>query len=123
MREKVAALESEKDALQQRLDETSPPPPTSIPSPPQDEPQRPEQTAEHLVHEERLKWQVEVVNVRRELEGKLEQERRGWAEEREGLKREVGRVEKELMQVKAASQQAGKLQADLKAAQQRWVET
>lgn len=68
-----------------------------------------------------MKWQVEVVNVRRELEEKLERERQGWKEEGEELKVELGKVKREVEEGRLLLQQTGKLQMELKASQQRSV--
>lgn len=117
LKAKIVTLEKERDTLKQNLDDLKSSPPTSIPA---EEPPSSD-AAEHLVHEERLKWQVEMVNTRRELDGKLEKEKCAWAKEREGLKQEAARLEKELVHGKSAYQQVGKLQAQLEMSQQRWV--
>lgn len=89
--------------------------PLSPPLPPAD----PEESLRpNSVHEERMKWQVEVANVRRELESKLEKERQVWEEERGALRKEIVRLEKELG---SAPQLVGKLQAKLEMAEERCV--
>ena len=113
----MATLETTLKQQQQQLDDEKPLPPEVIAPPTQ--PQLSEEAAEHLVHEERLKWQVEVSNIRRELDGKLEEERRGWAEEKAELKKEVGRLEKDVSGAKGAYQQVGRLQAQLEKSQER----
>ena len=49
-----------------------------------------------VIQEERLKWQVETANIRRELEGKLVKGTKEWEEERRGLKQEVAKLREEL---------------------------
>lgn len=115
----MATLESalqQQQEQEQHLDDEKPLPSPSV-APPTD-PQASE-LAERLVNEERLKWQVEVVNIRRELDERLEKERRGWAKEREELQKEVGQLEKDTAGAKSAYQQVGKLQAQLEMSQER----
>ncbi len=124
LRDEVSKLESERDALKAQLssanssttttskgvesrarkgvesDKTAPPT-TSSSS---------DALAEHLVHEERLKWQVEVSKVRRELGGQLEGERKGQREERDALRQEVRRLEEELAKGKSSRGQLEKSQ-------------
>ena len=63
--------------------------------------------AERLVNEERFKWQVEVVNVRRELKEKGDRERRGWKEKGEELKAELAKVKREVEEGRLLLQQVG----------------
>ena len=59
------------------------------------------------------------MNVRRELEEKLERERRGWKEKGEELKAELAKVKREVEEGRLSLQQMGKLQTELKGSQQR----
>ena len=79
------------------------------------------EAVESLVHEERLKWQLEVAKVRRQLEAKLQEERRGWKEGREQQEAELAGMRKELEGGRGSAQQVGKIQAQLKTSQQRLV--
>lgn len=89
---------------------------TSVPhtSPPQEgTPPITMETVEGMVHEERLKWQVEVVNIRRELDGKLEEERGTWDRERDRLKQDISKLKEELKSSKtSAKNQLEQLQAN-----------
>ena len=61
------------------------------------------------------------MNVRRELEEKLDRERRGWKEKGEELKAELAKVKREVEEGRLSLQQVGKLQSELKVSQQRSV--
>ena len=61
------------------------------------------------------------MNVRRELEEKLERGRRGWKEKGEELKAELAKVKREVEEGRLSLQQVGKLQTELKGSQQRSV--
>lgn len=109
-------MEGERDTLKQYLDEVQSPPaaPSTTPSSPSSS-----DTAERLVHEERLKWQLEVAKVRRELLDQLEGERRGWEGEKEALGKEGERLGKQLEEGKAVQRQLTKTQGELSKSQQR----
>lgn len=66
LRSKISALEGEREALKQCVEEL-----LSSSAPPQEGPPLKAEAVECLVNEERLKWQVEVAKVRRELEDKM----------------------------------------------------
>ena len=114
LKAKVSKLEGERDSLKQQLSSTgqSMPPapegakPASVAPPGSD-------VGESLVDEERLKWQVEVVKVRRDLEGQLEKEKEARKEEGDALRREVQRLEEELAKGKPLRGQLEKSQQRL----------
>ena len=116
MRKRVEVLEEERTVLQQHLDNLkSAPPPTDRP-----EDSLGPDAAERLVHEERLKWQLDVVNVRRELEEKLNKEQYDWTNKMNGLKQEMSKIEKEMEENRiSAHQEVEKLQIQLERSQQR----
>lgn len=116
LRSKISALEGEREALKQCVEEL-----LSSSAPPQEGPPLKAEAVECLVNEERLKWQVEVAKVRRELEDKMAGERRGWEGREAGLKAGLARMEKEVEEGKSSLQQAGKVQAQLRVSQLRLV--
>ena len=129
LRTRISVLETERDTLKQHMEELRPSTSSSSSVTSSATPSFQEEglrgtgdaAAERLVNEERLKWQVEVVNVRRELEEKLERERRGWKEKGEELKAELAKVKGEVEEGRLSLQQVGKLQTELKVSQQRLV--
>ena len=115
LREKVSELEKERDTLKRNLDELKT---VALPVTSSGESPAPD-TA---VDEERLKWQVEVVNVRRELEGKMEEERRGWGKEKAALKQERSELQEKLKHsVSSTQQEVEQLKTKLEKVQQRLV--
>ena len=129
LRTRISVLETERDTLKQHMEELRPSTSSSSSVTSSATPSFQEEglrgtgdaAAERLVNEERLKWQVEVVNVRRELEEKLERERRDWKEKGEELKAELAKVKREVEEGRLSLQQVGKLQTELKVSQQRSV--
>lgn len=116
LRDKVSSLEKEKDTLQRQLEDlqSNPSPVVSTikQSTPSDLTEKPD--------EERLKWQVEMANIRREMEEKLAEERRGWESKRESLKKEVTRLGEELCGSKGTThKQVEQLQAKLERSHQK----
>ena len=129
LRTRISVLETERDTLKQHMEELRPSTSSSSSVTSSATPSFQEEglrgtgdaAAERLVNEERLKWQVEVVNVRRELEEKLDRERRGWKEKGEELKAELAKLKREVEEGRLSLQQVGKLQSELKVSQQRSV--
>lgn len=104
-----SSLETENRSLQQRAKKFQSPIP-------QDEGLLKSEAVERLIHEEQLKWQVEVDKIRKEMESKLEGERQEWKEKREA---EVAKLEREVEVSRSSHQQAGKLQDQLRNSQKR----
>ena len=129
LRTRISVLETERDTLKQHMEELRPSTSSSSSVTSSATPSFQEEglrgtgdaAVERLINEERLKWQVEVVNVRRELEEKLERVRRGWKEKGEELKAELAKVKREVEEGRLSLQQVGKLQTELKGSQQRSV--
>lgn len=96
LKDAVSQLESERDSLKDQLLKAQTHSPVTSHAPEGAESASGAPSPENLVHEERLKWQVEMVKVRRELEGQLEGEKESRKKESDALKREVRRLEEEL---------------------------
>jgi len=116
MKEKMSSLEKENQSLLQQLESLQSRSSSTGATMDQSSPSR---SAAVTSQEERLKWQVEMSNVRRELERKLEAGKRHWEEERLALKQEVGRLREDLSGARESSHQLETLQAQLGKASQR----
>ena len=118
LRDSLLSLERERD-LQQKMDQGQ------LNSSPDDMPPVAQsamsgRVGEKAVHEERLKWQVEMANVRREMEGEFDEERREWASTRETLKQEMTKLSQEAAASKGPThEEAEQLQIKFKNSQQK----
>ena len=118
LKDKVKSLEKERELLQIQLEELRP-----SSSAAQSEKMQSSSTSEAVAvsEEERLKWQVEMSNIRREMEGKLEAERKRWEGERRTLKQELAKLRGEVSGSRGAAQQFELLHAKLDKSNHRLV--
>ncbi len=109
LQQSLQAVEKERDSLRARVEESEAAGSAGV-------------DLEASMSGEKLKWQMEMANLRKEYETRMEQEQEGTSKERTSLETKVASVERAYATLQGSSRTAcSELEQNLSEAKQRWA--